>query len=94
METVELTLPAQLDLGALHGLKEDLLAAAALNGDLSLDGSQVERVGTPAMQLLLAAASAFSADNRRFMLRSPSEPLVSALADLGLSAELRQWSDG
>lgn len=92
METVELTLPAQLDFAALQGLKEELLAAAALPGDLLIDGSEVERAGTPAVQLLLAAARAFTGTDRRFALRSPSEALSGAFADLGLGEELRQWS--
>jgi anti-anti-sigma regulatory factor len=92
METVELSLPAQLDIGALQGLKEELLAAAALTGALVVDGSQVERAGTPAVQLLCAAALAFSGPDRRFALHSPSETLSAAFADLGLGAELRQWS--
>jgi anti-anti-sigma regulatory factor len=92
METVELTLPAQLDIGALQSLKEELLAAAALGGELAIDGSQVERAGTPAVQLLLAAARSFSRNDRRFALLSPSQTLSAAFTDLGLSAELRQWS--
>lgn len=92
METLELALPAQLDIAALQGLKEELLAAAALEGDLAIDASQVERVGTPAVQLLLAAARAFSGSGRRFALRSASGTLSAAFADLGLAAELREWS--
>ena len=92
MEKVAIKLPAQLDMTALSGLREELVAAMESAGTLQVDGSRVERVGTPAIQLLLATAKAFSAEGRRFVLKSPSEALSSALDDLGLALDTGQWS--
>jgi anti-anti-sigma regulatory factor len=88
---VELKLPAQLDLGALSSLKEELEAAAASENTLLVEGGMVERVGTPAIQLLLAAARAFSGEGRGFELTNPSQTLSSALADLGVPLNFPEW---
>jgi anti-anti-sigma regulatory factor len=92
MEKVEIKLPAQLEMAALPAIKEELAAAATSAATLLIDGSAVERVGTPAIQLLLAAAKAFSGEGRRFALEAPSQTLSSALDDLGLGVDAGQWS--
>jgi anti-anti-sigma regulatory factor len=92
MDKVEIRLPAQLDMAALPGLKEELEAAALSANALRIDGSDVERVGTPAIQLLLAAAKAFSGEGRSFALEASSHELSSALDDLGLGLDTCQWS--
>jgi chemotaxis protein CheX len=92
MDKVEIKLPAQLDMTALPAVKEELVAAASSASALSIDGSGVERIGTPAVQLLLAAAKAFADDGRRFALKDPSETLSSALDDLGLGVDAGHWS--
>ncbi len=92
MEKVEIRLPAQLDLASLTALKEELTSAATSANSLIVDGSNVERVGTPAIQLILAAAKAFSGEGRQFTLEAPSQPLSAAFDDLGLAEVTRQWS--
>ena len=94
MDRVEIILPAQLDMAALPSLKEALEAAALSLNPLRIDGSGVERVGTPAIQLLLAAAKAFSSARRGFALEAPSQELSSALDDLGLGFQTCEWSVG
>ena len=92
MNKVEIKLPAQLDMAALPGLKEELEAAVMSANAVRIDGSGVERVGTPAVQLLLAAAKAFSSEGHSFALEASSQELSSALDDLGLGSDASQWS--
>ena len=94
MDRVEIILPAQLDMAALPDLKEALEAAAMSLNALRVDGSGVERVGTPAIQLLLAAVNAFSDGGRSFTLEALSQELSAALDDLGLGLQTCQWSVG
>jgi anti-anti-sigma regulatory factor len=89
-----LALPAVLDIAAAHGLKEALLDAGSSSASLIIDGANVERVGTPALQVLLAAARELGGGERRFALTNPSPALRAAFADLGLAAELQRWSTG
>lgn len=88
---MELKLPAQLDLGALPALKDELDAAAVSESAVLVDGAMVERAGTPAIQLLLAASRAFSREGRSFELANPSQALRAALADLGLPLNSPEW---
>lgn len=76
-------LAASLDLGAA----EDLLVQmreAARDGGAVLDGSAVERVAVPCLQVLAAAARAVPG----LRIVAPSAALVAAVGDLGLSAAI------
>jgi anti-anti-sigma regulatory factor len=91
MDKIQITLPQQLDMAALGHLKEELISAGASASDIVVDGSEVEAVGTPAIQLILAAAKLFASEGRPFALQAPSPALLSAFDDLGLTAEAREW---
>lgn len=82
-QAAAMTLPAVLDLGAAAELKERLLAFAGVSR-LSIDCSAVERVGTPAIQVLLAASRSAAAEGRSVELNAASPVLREALTDLGL----------
>jgi anti-anti-sigma regulatory factor len=92
MDKVQITLPQQLDMVALAHLKEELITAGASASTIVVDGSEVEMVGTPAIQLILAAAKLFASEGRPFALQAPSPALMSAFDDLGLTAEAREWN--
>jgi len=49
-----------------------------------LDGSRVERISTPCIQILIAALKSAEARGTRFRLSNPSNVLAEALVDLGL----------
>lgn len=84
-------LPSIVDLPAAQALKEILVEELSSGVSVRLDGADVERIGTPAVQVLLAAARTFSAQGRTFVLARPSAVLSAAFADLGLSRELAAW---
>lgn len=86
-----LELPAILDLAAAQMLKEALGDALFSGSGLVLSGLRVERVGTPAVQVLLAAARSSEIERRRFALIDPSNALTSAFRELGLMQTLEQW---
>jgi anti-anti-sigma regulatory factor len=77
-------LPSLLDLTAAEPLHRALLAWPA-GTPLILHGGAVEQVSTPCLQVLLAAALAARAQDRRFELRDSSGALRSAIEDLGLT---------
>ena len=86
-------LPSVLDATTAHALKETLLEALSLRADVVIDGAGVERVGTPGVQVLVAAGRSLVAGPHRLVLAKPSRALCEAFADLGLAAELKLWSD-
>ena len=74
--------PAVEDL--LVTLRDRLLAGLPV----TLTGNQVERVGTPGLQVLVAAAREARSRRLPFSLQAPSAYLADAIAGLGLQAEL------
>ncbi len=84
-------LPAILDLGTVHALREQLVAALADQTTVSIDASKVERIGTPAVQVLLAAGRALSADGRNLLIGDASETFRAAFSDLGLGEQFSKW---
>lgn len=76
-------LPASLDLPQADALFRAVSAALA-EGGLMLDGAAVERVSTPCLQILAAAAAAAASRGQAFRLHHASDVLRSAIDDLGL----------
>ena len=79
--TETLLLPAKLDLKAAETLKADILARRG--GDLTLDGSAVERLGGLGLQVLLAARKTWAADGLNLRLGFVSEALAEQWAAFG-----------
>ena len=92
MDQSKIALPASLDLAAAEALKEMLIAAVDKGGDLVIDGSGVEKVGTPCIQLIVSASRTLRESGHSMKLEEPSEALGAALAELGLSADPQEWS--
>lgn len=78
-------LPAVLDLAAADSFLETMRNRLLPHVPLRIDASSVESLTLPCIQILLAAR----AGNELMTIENPSEPFVSAFADLGLS-----WGDG
>ncbi|HRO16474.1 MAG TPA: STAS domain-containing protein [Paracoccus sp. (in: a-proteobacteria)] len=80
-----LTLPGRLDATAAAPLRETLMSLRGAALDLRAD--QVERIGTPPLQVLLSAAATWRADGCRLRLTDPSEALDEAVRTLGLALD-------
>lgn len=93
VETLEYSLSRELDLLAAEGLKGDLLALWQKDGDLTINGADVERVSTPCIEVLVAASIAFKEGGHAFRLKAPSSPLADAFEALGLADRLEVWRD-
>jgi anti-anti-sigma regulatory factor len=87
---VRVLLPATLDTTGAIAVVETLRAAPG--SDWDLDGSAVERCGTPGVQVLLSAAHSAARAGTRFRITAPSPALAAIFADLGLSDDLCRWS--
>lgn len=74
----ELVLPPVIDAATASDLTPAVRDAAAA-GDLRVDASAVDRIATPGIQLLLAAARAVRADGHAFTLVNPSPAAAAAL---------------
>ncbi|HLH49268.1 MAG TPA: STAS domain-containing protein [Roseiarcus sp.] len=79
---ITVALPAILDLAAAAPLTERLLAARG--ADLTVDASEVLRIGGQCLQVLLSAAKTWSADRAAFEISRPSAEFAEALTRFGI----------
>lgn len=84
-------LPASLDIGGAEPL-QTALRGLLLDGAVRVDGSQVERISTPCLQVIAAAVTASRAMGREPALINPSPVMLGAIADLGLCGLLAEAS--
>lgn len=84
-------LASDLDLTAAQALHEFVRGAGLSHQNIIFDGSNVERIGTPAVQVLLAGARFFAVEGQTLTIRQPSADLTEALDDLGLWDEFQRW---
>lgn len=82
----EITLPESADISAASRLKEQLLSAFSSGGEVVFDADKVQRITTPAMQLLLAAAHKME----RMVIMQPSEAFARSADDLGVKQLLKK----
>jgi anti-anti-sigma regulatory factor len=85
------TLPQVLDLTQAQNLRDSMTTLLA-DGALVLDASEVERMSTPCAQVLLATGRAADLAGSSFQIINVSDVFRSALADLGLQAEFKNWT--
>jgi anti-anti-sigma regulatory factor len=77
-------LPAIVDLDALDIVRDGLIEAVELGG-VSVDGSQVERVATNALLMLISASETAKRNEFGFTIAGASAPMQAAIERLGLS---------
>ena len=81
-------LPAVLDAVAVRDLYGHFEPLISENTFLTLNAAAVERLGTQAVQLLLATARALDMNGGRLAIVHATPPFRDAYADLGLLTEL------
>ncbi|MEO8883699.1 MAG: STAS domain-containing protein [Devosia sp.] len=89
MPQIPLALPAVMDLDALDGVRDGLLAAME-RGAVVVSGAAVERISTNGLLLLLSAAETARAGNSSLTIEAVSKPLYLAIERLGFE---RRFSD-
>ena len=81
-----------LDIRAAEPLKEVLRKALSKGKPLTLDAGSIERMSTPCIQVLIAAATALKEAGAVFTLASPSDTFIESFNELGLFPILKQWT--
>ena len=83
-------LPQILDFTQAQPLRDTM--AVLLSGEtLELDASAVERMSTPCAQVLLATGRAAASAGASFKILNASTAFRTAIADLGLQPEFKNW---
>ena len=81
-----------LGLSDAVSLRDSLLSVMVKGNDLSLDASGVERISTPCIQVIFAAALGVEAAGGQFHIASPSQIVIDAFCDLGMAIPFKRWS--
>ena len=76
-------LPAIVDLDALDFVRDGLIEAVEI-GPVTIDASQVERVSTNALFMLLSAGHTAGRSGMGFAISGASAPIKAAIDRLGL----------
>lgn len=87
-----INLPPECDLQWASSFHESLMREGASRKHFSFEAADVIRIGTPAIQLLLAVARATGEHGGHVSVRGASDAFSRAFADLGLASLLTQWS--
>ena len=80
-----LKLPEVLDLNAAARLHEQVLAHKG--EDIDIDATDVTRVGAQCVQVLLAAAVSWRAEDQSLTVKQASDAFIKTLQLLGISDE-------
>ncbi|WP_417688321.1 STAS domain-containing protein [Roseibium sp.] len=83
-------LPAVCDLSSVSKLHA-MITEGPVGADFLIDAGAVERCGTAAVQVLVAASEELKQNDCRLVLKSASEQFNNAFEDLGLGRCLSEW---
>ena len=89
--TSRIDLGSVLDIRAAEPLKEVLRKALSKGKPLTLDAGSIERMSTPCIQVLIAAAAVMKQAEAVFTLARPSDAFIESFNELGLFPVLKQW---
>ncbi|GGF50897.1 hypothetical protein GCM10011332_00180 [Terasakiella brassicae] len=81
-----------LDMAIAEEFLSSLRECASMMKNLILDSQDVERLSTPCIQVMLAAASEMEQQGLTFSVRNISEGFQRGMCDLGLVEYLDNWS--
>ena len=85
----QIILPANLDHAVVHDLRAALVECVAQGHEVEVNASEVSRLSTPAMQVLVAAYSAAKEGNSGALrLFSPSQAFCDFAATLAIEEAL------
>lgn len=88
-----LTLLPILDMSAAESLLTSLRSCVSAQSHFVLDAAAVERISTPCIQVLLAAAFKIEKNGGRFSIKNVTPTFERGMRDLGLSDYLSNWSE-
>jgi chemotaxis protein CheX len=88
---ISISLPVTFDHDECMHLKDSFLAALKDKSSVQIDSSELDRMGTLGVQLLLSAAKAFKVENLSFRDDNPSPVLRDTFETLGCTAHAQTY---
>ena len=91
MEGALYNLPQSIDISTASDVLDGIKKVYSKDSDFIIEGSEVGKITTPGVQLILSLATTVEKNNKKFTLKDASENMVAAFEDLGLSKQLNEW---
>ena len=88
-ETISITLPAFLDIAAAQDFHKALLENVASAHTMILDCSEVARMTTPAVQLLISTSKTAESAGKSVVILNPSNVMEQSFRELGVESTLK-----
>jgi anti-anti-sigma regulatory factor len=85
-------LPSCVDITSVIQIYNEINKVIENNKDLTFNASNVDRITTPGLQLLLSTAISIKAKGGIFIISWPSESFKKMVLDLGFSNQLKEWT--
>jgi anti-anti-sigma regulatory factor len=85
-------LPSRVDISCAVDVYKEINEAVSDNKNITFSASNVERITTPGIQLLISAANTIKAKGGTFLVSWPSDIFKETLSDLGFSNQLKEWT--
>lgn len=83
-KTQSMALPSIVDLDSLDSVRDRMIEVLD-GGAVDIDASEVERIATNGLVMLLSAAETARRNNFALSVSTPSEAMMSAIARLGFA---------
>lgn len=90
-EATIVPLPSIFDARTIDVTRDVMVAAFDLGRGVALDASQVERMGTMALHLMMSAARTAEIRGVAFAISGASDLFKSVVAELGMAGHFSQW---
>ncbi len=86
-------LPEAMDIVYAREFLESVWKTVGDSGaEITLQGGGVRRITSPCVQVMLSAAKTLAGRGGKLIVQQPSAALCDAMRDLGLEANLKEWS--
>lgn len=87
----ELKLPSVLDIKSAGAFFEEIKSDSKAGTNLVLDAKKLEKITTPAIQILLASSAAVKKKKGSLKVIKFSSEVERVFADIGLESQFNEW---
>ena len=90
-DSKEISLPSVLDIRTASSFYDEIKKVAKAGENLVLNANDVEKITTPAIQILLAASVSVCKKKGSFKIKEPSSEMKDAFLIMGLESQFNEW---
>jgi anti-anti-sigma regulatory factor len=87
----KVVLPSVLDIRTAKSFYDEIKAVSKAGANIVINGENVEKITTPAIQVLLASSIAACKKKGSFKVESFSPQLERAFVTIGLESQFNKW---